>query len=243
MDHPLFSPKRLLVNAGALLSGTMAARLLSAITLVLTARILGPDGFGPYASALSLARITAFLFNLGLDPWLMRMGGQHPHLLRHYSSSALVLKVGLGIVWLGGIQLGARWLDQATYPPVVVALCAVAIWFEEISLLMASSFKTALRNQITFVILVIGPALLLLGSAGLLLQEVADLTPYLMVRGGASFIAMLLGVGVWLREIGWEWHSPTIQFAWRDSRPFAASVALGNFGNQADVTIVAGWLG
>ena len=60
-----FSARRVAGNIGALLSASVVARGLSAVTLILTARKLGPELFGPYAASLSVTRIAAVIFALG----------------------------------------------------------------------------------------------------------------------------------------------------------------------------------
>src|SRR5262245_34761590 len=127
----------------AQLSATMVERLLRAVALILIARQVGPSAFGQYTASLALTTILAVGFALGLDVWLVRNGnrsGERGHLAQHASTS-LLIRAGLGLVWLAGLALLAPWLDPNAYPPDLFLLVALAVWLEEIANLVWGTFK------------------------------------------------------------------------------------------------------
>lgn len=240
---PPFSRQKILVSIGALMSGTFLARALSAVTLILTARLLGPDQFGQVSGSLALVRISAMMFSLGLDAWLLRMGGRQRERLGSFLTSALSLKTGLGLFWFLLLWLVAPWLKQDSFPAQFVLLLAVSVWCEEVTGTIANGFEAVLRNRSASLVLVGSQLALLLPTGWLAWQGESRAEPYLVVRLIAAASTTLLFAFWQFRSVGWHFHLAEIWQTLRQSRPYAASLVLANLTRQADVTIVAQFLG
>lgn len=238
-----FSRQKILVSIGTLMSGTFLARALSALTLILTARLLGPDQFGQFSGSLALVRISAMMFSLGLDAWLLRMGGRHREQLGSFLTSALSLKTGLGLLWFLLLWLISPWLKQDSFPWQFVLLLAVSIWCEEVTGTIANGFEAVLRNRSASLVLAGSQLALLLPTGWLAWQGEGRAEPYLVVRLVAAASTTLLFALWQFRAFGWHFHLTDIRQTLRQSRPYAASLVLANLTRQADVTIVAQFLG
>lgn len=243
MTVTVFSKKQIVSNITTLLSGVVLARGISAITLILTARYLGPDTFGQYAACLGLTRILAVLFALGLDTWLLRSGGKDLKLIRDRSSASLVIEVFLGAIWIVGLIFIAPNLNQDAFPQTFVTLFALAIYFEELGNTVASSFKAALKNTFTMIMLSGNQLLLLIATVILISQGSDNANNFILARAVTTAVAAFLFFLIFIRIFGFHFNMANVRLALRETKSFGASVALGNIALQADVVIVANWAG
>lgn len=238
-----FSTREIIANFTTLFSGAFLARGLSAITLILTARILAPATFGQYASSLALTRITAVLFALGLDTWLLRSGGNDSRKIRDRSSAALFIESSLGILWLIGLVLLSNFLNHDVFPREVLLLCAFSVWFEELINTIISSFKANLRNNISMVIMVCPQLILFVETIAIINFQISSINLFLWARLIAMLFSLLISLLVMNKYYGFKLHFPTVKLAIHETKSFGVSVALGNVSRQADVVIIGIWLG
>ena len=100
--------------------------ILNAVSIVSTAyiiRVLGPHGFGQWATSATLALVAAMLANPGLRPLFVRAVAQNPDETAARLAEQLGLRLTLatiagGLAFCAGMILG--------YPPVVLGCIAVA---------------------------------------------------------------------------------------------------------------------
>ena len=239
----LTSWRQVLGNVLALLSGTTLARVVAAIASVLIARAIGPEAYGQYSATLALVGLTTILFSLGLDSWLLYQGGKDRENLTLRYSSALTVKVLLGIVWLAGFWIVAPYLDQSSFPWILIIPGALALWFEEISKLGWSAFTVRLRNDITLVLMIVAQGAFLGMVLWLVSQQVAEPASYMRSKLlAASLGAVATGI-LAVRRIGLRAGWSTVRSTLRGTLPFAASVAFTTIYGRADLAIVASQLG
>lgn len=242
---PFVSRRELAVNYGALLSGTAAARLLAGLTMILIARQVGSAQYGQFAGSLALAKVASSAFALGLESWLLRNGLRDGDrsLLSRLSTAVLAITAGLGLIWLAVFALFAPALNQDSFPYIVLMLCALSVWCEELINVVSTTFKTALQNTVTFAIIT-GTQLLLfllvLGQMGLGQQM---LLPYLYVRVGGMAVAAIIAVWWMSRTVTLHIQWPDIPATLRGAPPFAISLGLALIYERADVAIIALALG
>lgn len=237
------STRRILANVGTLLSGTAVARVFSALTAIIIARQLGPGVFGQYAASLSLTRLTAVLFSLGLDGWLLRNGGRDTRRLGAIGTACLSLKVSLGVIWLLGIMLAAPHLDQDAFPASLICLGALSIWLEELANTVWTTFKSVLKNNVTLRLMVGSQALLLLITSVLAMTGMKEAHGYLVGRAAVSAVNSAVALIIMARVFGMRLKFTDVRRALKETLPFGASIALATIYGQADVAIVARWLG
>lgn len=235
--------RRILLSLGALFSGSAVARLLSALTIFVLARQLGIERFGIHAATLALAKLSSVLFSLGLDSWLLREGRRSPQGFPAAIGTSLMLKLVLGLLWLLLLGAIAPFLNQTSFPTVLVVLAAVSIVLEELALTTASAFKASLRNRVTVWLVMIAPAVLLLLTIFLSWRNVIAIGPYFAARIVSFVLAGAAGLYlVWRMfglEVKWGWMSDIL----RETRPYGVSQGLALIYERADLTIIAFVLG
>jgi O-antigen/teichoic acid export membrane protein len=229
----------------AQLSATVLERLLQAVVLILVARQVGPDAFGPFAACLALTKLLAVAFGLGLDTWLLRNGyrtGDRTELARH-GTTCLAIRTGLGFIWLGGIVLLARWLDPVAYPPTLLVITALGVWFEELANIVWSTFKAALQNQTLLKFMTLAQATLLAVVVVMIANGVQAVEAFVWAYVVVSALHALVAIRWQVRTFGWRWQPGDLWPTLRATVPFALSTGLAMVYGRADIALVAHWLG
>jgi len=84
-----------------LLAGSAISQGLTSVTLLITARLLGPESYGQYTSTLTLATFASVFFNLGLNTWGLHEASRNPKDSRWILGSLLSIKFVIGMLWCG----------------------------------------------------------------------------------------------------------------------------------------------
>lgn len=111
--------RRVLSNVAALLGAYVFPRLFTAASVVVAARVLGPDGFGAYGTAAAFAVILSILATLGMMPLLVRELARAPERAPGLLRAAHVVKAGSALIMLAAL-IGIAVFALA-YPSTVVA--------------------------------------------------------------------------------------------------------------------------
>lgn len=216
---------------------------MTALALLLTARQLGVDGYGQYAACVALAGMTAIVFSLGLDLWLLREGGRSPGQLSQNAGSVLGIKAALGVVWMLGFNLLSPILKQETYPVALMRWSLVLILSDTLLATTLTAFKAALRNRTPATLEASADILWCGVTVGLIGLGINKPENYLMVRVLVSAAALLLGLGMLYQMVGLRFNAKAARQALRSAFPFAASEFLAMLTMRADVVIIGFMLG
>jgi O-antigen/teichoic acid export membrane protein len=236
--------RRLIVeNILTLISGSGFGQIIISIALFLVVRTLGTRGAGQYIACFALAKLTSVLFELGMDSFVLKEGGANPNKIGDLISSNLFLKIGLGAIWFVGLYGLSFVLNQNTYPQELLLVAVLATWLESLNLTFLSGFKTTLSNRITAILSVSSSLVLVATTIVLLAIDVPDPLPYALLRLGIVTIFVLVS-GLWFsRRHDLTLFPKALTKYLRDSFPFFLSAALATAYTQADITIVAVFLG
>ncbi len=235
--------RSILQSMATLFSGSIVAQGMTALALLLTARQLGVDGYGQYAACVALAGMTAIVFSLGLDLWLLREGGRSPGQLSKNAGSVLGIKAGLGVVWVLGFGLLSPILRQETYPVTLMRWSVMLIWSDTLLATTLTAFKAALKNRVPAALEASADILWCGVTVGLIGLGVSQPENYLMVRVLVSAAALLLGLGLLRRMVGLRFDAQVARQALHRAFPFAASEFLALVAMRADVVIIGFMLG
>lgn len=219
------------------------ARGLLAITLIVIARQLGPADYGQYSASIAIVGMATVLFSLGLDGWLLYRGGKDPQQLDVRLTSAFTLKAALGVVWLAGWWVVARYLNQSSFPWMLIMLGALSLWLEELARIIWSGFKACLRNDLTLVLMIVAQGAFLGITLWLASQHAQNPESYMGGRLAAAFLGTVVSAILVARRIGLRLRLETLWPTLRDTLPFAASIGFAMLYGRADLTIVASELG
>ena len=185
-------------NIGATLGRQVFAAILNLLTVVLIARVYGPEGNGAFAVALLLPTMLASFLNLGVAPANVYFLGSNQITVRD------LLRANARIfLWLGtlGALFGAGllvWNASGIFPGISPLILWFALAIFPISLLSSylhSVFQGLQQFKPYNLLAILQPFMLLLFVAGLTLvgnRELAFLV-------GAQFISQLLVLGLTLR--------------------------------------------
>lgn len=157
-------------NFLAMLTGTVATRLLALVAVAYAARVLGVDRFGQWSFAFTVAGYFWMLVHLGLDApsarYLIQKGGQPEQLvawtlpLKLAGAASGWLAVA-GVAWcLPHQTTETRWLILACYAPVALAFANVSwvyVWLEKLHRFAASQVIEQAAFLLTLLCLVREP--------------------------------------------------------------------------------------
>ncbi|MBC7227764.1 MAG: oligosaccharide flippase family protein [Thermoflexales bacterium] len=235
----------ILVRKNAILANIIWLLLASAISqgftaasLLITARSLGPSLFGQFSACLALSRLTSIFFNLGMDTWLLRAGRTNETTFGLVIASILGIKTILGTVWLFSILFLSRFLDPATYPPVLLLVSAFTILGEATTTTISQGFNVLLKNKVTLKLSLISSTILFAGT--LMIHLLLHSTPmhFMLARLLTGWMTVGLGL-LWLMKISPLQVEPALLVPTLiQSFPFAISDALLIIYTQADIALV-----
>lgn len=232
-------------NVSVLLSGTMLARLFTALTLIVIARQTGPEQFGQYTACLTFATLTSPLFSLGLDTWLLgngRRSGNDEELAR-YISACLILKGCLGAIWLGLIVAIGYLIDMVIFPPHLLWMTALVVWLDELGRLARIGFQAGERNRTAVSLLVFSQVIVFLSIARLAFGRVEDIETYAFTQLITTGMGSVVSISWLFRHFNVSLAYRLIPSIARFTLPFGLSMFLSLVYGRADVVIIAYWLG
>jgi O-antigen/teichoic acid export membrane protein len=235
--------RNLIGNVAVLFSNSALSQGMTALALLLTARQLGSATFGQYAACFALTGILSVGFNLGLDIWLLREGGRAGAALAESVGSVFAIKLLFGAAWAGAVLLLAPWLNPDSFPPRLLVLSALAVWFDGLLATGLAAFKASLRNTYTLALESSTDGLWLAGTLVLAGIGAERAEPYIALRAAAMFAGLLASVALVRRAIGLRASLATARRFLRAAPPFASSEFLASAAARLDVTIVAFALG
>ncbi len=237
--------RELIPNFAAIFSSSALERGILAVTVMIVARMVGPDGFGPYAASFAVVRILAVAFALGLDTWLLRNGyREHDRAkLAQHATTCIVLKGTLGAAWLLVMIAVSSLLNSPAFPPLFILLSSLIVYFEEIASSVWSASRAALQNQRILKLIVPANLALLAVVVSLALLGTDDAAQYL-------FWQMFVTAGIAVLAITWQAHAFGFAFDRASYAPtlrgtfvFGVSMGLFMIYGRADVALVAQYLG
>lgn len=235
--------RNVVTNILALFTGSSIAQGAAALVFILTARQLGVEAYGQYSSSLAFAGITAILFNLGLDTWLIRSGGSQPSWLPRLTGAVYSLKIVFGLLWLVLLALVYPFLNRESFPPALFAWMALAVALDSFFLTSLATFKAALRNLINSSLEAASDIAWLLATLYLIFQDYTDPVIFVQVRVLILGISLLVALLLVRYKSGIKRDDQLARSAARETLPFAGSEFLAVISMRVDLLIIAIALG
>jgi O-antigen/teichoic acid export membrane protein len=137
----IIEPDRISRNSFWILLGLVSSSLISFVTIFFLTRYLGPERFGVYSLALSVAGLFLPMADLGLDLHMTRAISATPSVIRDEISKTLSAKLFLIAAFLLLTITAAFTLDYSTEVVVFISLFAVSYLLGSV----AQTFVGALR--------------------------------------------------------------------------------------------------
>jgi O-antigen/teichoic acid export membrane protein len=235
--------KKLLGSIATLFSGSTIAQAVTALASLLTARHLEPELFGLYSASFVLASVTAIVYNLGMDLWLLREGGRKHSMLGEMAAGILVIKLIGGIPWLFALFTIAPLISPDTYPYGLILWAGAAVLIDSLFTTTTYIFKARLRNRLA-VVLEVGCDLLWFGGVILLIIG-GNINPmsFAQIRAFALLPGLLLAVILIQKSENLHLSFNMMRAAIRNAPPYALSDLLASAAARLDIIIVSLALG
>lgn len=224
-------------------SANALGRLLSALTVLLIARELGPDVYGIYAGALATAQLFSALFSLGLEGWMLRNGGQNRYEIGELFAAALSIQLGLGLLWFVGYVVIATSLLRSNILPSVIVLAALCIWFDELNTLVRAAFKARFNNAINVLVIALDSSVFLIWTVVSMLQGQYSPVSFLIGRLTAACLSFAVGVAIFNVKYRIYWSVIPLRTVVSQALPYALSIGLATVYGKIDVAVVSQALG
>ncbi len=115
-------------NTFWLFAGQIGSRLLRAIIVIYSARILGASSWGAFSYAIGIAAFLTIFSDIGINALITKEASRNPNLKNRYLSTALFIKLFLLIIFIIGVAIAAPYLsnikEAAGLIPIIIFVFA-----------------------------------------------------------------------------------------------------------------------
>jgi O-antigen/teichoic acid export membrane protein len=208
----------------------MAVRIvIQGATLILVTRFLGPEVYGGYISAASLAVVLGLLPNLGSGYVLMKRSSRDPGAAADVWSYAWPLTVGLGVALTVVFPFAAHPLaGDAMSLPALAVVGGVELLFSPLTLMLCFVLQSIGRVPTGQAVLTLPLLLRMLSAGACLIFTHASLIQFVLLQAAGSFVGLLAAFWVTTRFV---------KLGWRVRRPLRSEIRSGS--SYAAMHIVA----
>lgn len=119
-----------LKNAVWLLGGEATSRLIRAVIVIVSARVLGAAEYGAFAYAMAIAGFLTIFADIGLSSVLTREAVKSPELRKKYFATAFAVKIGLVFINVALVFFVAPLLTKIEAARALLPLIAFIIIFD-----------------------------------------------------------------------------------------------------------------
>ena len=239
----VLNPAKIFKNIGAQLSGSTFAYAVNAVVSLYIARIIGPAEYGVYTSAIALTFLSSILFNLGLDLWLLKEGGEQPARIQTLTGGVFSLKIILGAIWMILFFFLAEWIDSTIFPKDIVRLGAMTIWLNSLFNTALVPFRALQKNKINSALEGLTSLAWLAVVFSFIRTIELDALAYIkftlyfaLFRTAGAMLVMMLMVGM-------KFSRQVVNSALQQFLPYATSDFLTWLFTRLDILIIAALLG
>ena len=184
-------------NMGATFARQIVAALLSLLTIVLIARVYGPDGNGAFAVALLLPTLLSSFLNLGVAPANVYHLGSGQVSVRHLLRANVQIFLWLGLFGLAAGAAILNWNAEGLFPGVSPLLLWFALVIFPVSLLnsyLHSIFQGLQQFKPYNMLAILHPAMLLVLVAGLTIFGNRELALLVAAQAGAQLVVLAMTI-------------------------------------------------
>lgn len=175
-----------------------ASKVFSVALTAIAGRILGPAGYGFYATGSALVEVGRIVAAGGLDYLVAREVVSNPDDSSRIASNASALKIVLGVVTyalLLGLVVGLRYPDPVL---TVVLILGSALFFENLSDVLDAVFQGHERVHITTIAFAVGSAVTF-GAGAMALTSGYGLVGYCLAFVGGFVVRWVLVIALGAR--------------------------------------------
>jgi PST family polysaccharide transporter len=224
-------------HAGVAVVGVILARLLTSLTQIVLARLMGVADFGTYISVYTLLGPVVMIASLGLDTWLLRQSGAGAAFERYISEVFSLRLLAVAVLMFIGVPAVVVSGDPAITLPITL-LAAVGLACELLLTTAYTVLRAQIRNYAATLLQVLVAGLLIL-----LIWLAWDARTPLLAATGYRMLASLAGVALmaWLlrHSLRLIWQPRDLFQMIKQARVYFVADLFANITGKADLTLVA----
>jgi O-antigen/teichoic acid export membrane protein len=224
-------------HAGVAVAGVILARLLTSLTQIVLARLMGVADFGTYISVYTLLGPVVMIASLGLDTWLLRHSGAGAAFERYISEVFSLRLLAVAALMLVGVPAVLVSGDPAITLPITI-LAAVGLACELLLTTAYTVLRAQIRNYAATLLQVLTAVLFIL-----LIWLAWDARAPLTAATGYRLLSSMAGVALigWLlrRNLRLVWQPHDLLRMIKQARVYFVSDLFSNITGKADLTLVA----
>jgi len=112
-------------------TASVITQTLMMVYIVVIAQWLGADRYGFIAPVYAAALLTSFLFNWGINEWMMKVGAKkiQPEIL---GGSAIKFKGSIGLIWVVCLWMTLRIVRPELYLSDILIVIILDVWFDSV---------------------------------------------------------------------------------------------------------------
>ncbi|NTU72464.1 MAG: flippase [Coriobacteriia bacterium] len=240
-----FNTRKGMANASWLLAGNRLSYALSAITVVVVARPLGPAGYGVVSSALAFVGVFGWMALSGFDRVIVRESVREGESLEGLINATAGLKLTLGAVALVACWIGAWAFPGLTMPERVgITIASAIVLITPMNGTLSTACQVHEEMRWMAQIGIVRQALYIALAGALMLIVGTDPVVVIIAFVSAYAVALALMARVAMK---WIRLRPTFRFASIDRVFFKAGVIFTLIGffsylyTKIDVLMIRAW--
>jgi len=162
-------PQRVFKNTVALLSAQLIAKLLNLVLLILSARILGTEGYGRYSFAFAFSGIFLIFSDMGINTLIIRDVARNREQASQIFGNCLVVKLFLSTLSVIIPIVIIQFLDYHFEVKLIVFLATIGLIFSSISQAYTALFRGFERMELEALVVIINVFLVTISGSTVLL--------------------------------------------------------------------------
>lgn len=212
------------------------AQFIMMIYTLIVARWLGPVEYAVFAAAYSICTLTAFVFNWGLDTWLLREGRPGVQ-ISPLISSIFELKAAMALAWLAILVAVVPAFRPDLFVPFLVLIAALDVLGDSLFNTSISSLNLQHRISGMSVLLLISRGGRLMSALVLVFTDQHLAINFAIVRAISTWFGLVISLYLIYRQLQWTRFQPVV--LWKNSSIYGFSEFLAIVYAQVDVTLLA----
>jgi O-antigen/teichoic acid export membrane protein len=218
-------------------SGTGLAQLCMLFLAFILARFLSPNGYGLYAASYAICTLTSFLFNWGLDTWLLRQASIVSK-AKDIVGIVITIKILFGVIWALLIVLFIPFFQPSTYFRSILFVCVIDVLCDGLFTAQISYLNSQKCYSSASICMNISRGGRLIFAIILIIIGVRNPIAFVISRAIATIVGLIV-ITIYAKPHGRFHVDQAIVNVFKDSIPYGFSDLLSAIYLQADVSILA----
>lgn len=223
--------------------GQIASRLIRAVIIIYSARVLGAAEYGIFSYALGLAGFFTIFADIGINQTLTREMAQKPERLSNYFSTAFWIKIFLFLITAALVMVVAPHFSKIEKIASIIPFVALIVIFDGLREFTLSLFRA--REKMEFeamATLLTNAAITALGFAALYFSTTSQsLTFSYAIATGIGALASIIILKTEFKKVINFFDKNLIKPLFSSAWPVALTGIIGAFMLNTDIIMLGWW--